>query len=119
MSGYFDAPKTAGQKTQKSALLELKTRDLDVHSRNGDLDRILANGDVVLTQGLRKGHGERLEYDVTTGETLLIGTSSSDAEVSEGKQLMKGCSIRIAADGGKTVNTCSDRSVTSSFKIRN
>lgn len=119
VSGYFDAPKTAGQKTQKSGLLELKARDLVVQSRNGDLDRILANGGVALTQGVRKGHGERLEYSVTTGETLLLGTSSSDAEVSEGTQLFKACSIQIAADGGKNLTTCSDRSVTSSFKIKN
>jgi lipopolysaccharide export system protein LptA len=115
VSGYFDAPKNGPQKTQKSALLELKTRDLDVQSRNGDLDRILANGSVAFTQGLRKGHGEQLEYNVTTGESLLLGTNSSDAEVHEGTTTFKGCSIQIAADGSKAVKTCSDRSVTSSL----
>jgi lipopolysaccharide export system protein LptA len=119
VSGYFDAPGNAGQKTQKSALLDLKSRDLDVQSRNGDLDRILANGGVAFTQGLRKGHGERLEYNITTGETLLLGTDASDAEISEGTTLLKGCSIQIFADGGRTATACSDRSVISSFKPKN
>jgi lipopolysaccharide export system protein LptA len=119
VSGYFDSPKTAGQKTQKSVLLELNARDLDVHSKNGDLDRILANGDVAFTQGTRKGHGERLDYNVSTGESLLTGTTSSDAEVSDGTRLVqKGCSIQIAADGEKIAKTCSDRSVTSESKIK-
>jgi len=118
VSGYFDAPKNAAQKTQKSALLELKTRDLDVQSRNGDLDRIFANGSVAFTQGLRRGHGERLEYNVTTGETLLLGTNSSDAEVSEGTRILKGCSIQIGSDGSNAAHTCSDRSVTSSLPIK-
>ena len=60
-------------------------------SKDGDLDRLVANGDVALTQGLRKGHGERLEYNVTTGETLLMGTNSSEAEVSDGTQFTRGC----------------------------
>ena len=43
----------------KKSILELLTRDLVVNSRNGDLETVIATGAVDLTQGSRKGRGER------------------------------------------------------------
>jgi len=74
---------------------------------------------VDLTQGSRRGRGERLEYNVTTGDILLMETSASEAEVSEPDQYFKACTILIAADGSKKAMPCSDRGVTSSIKIKN
>jgi hypothetical protein len=108
------------QKTNKKVRLELRTRDLVVHSKNGDVETIIAREGVDLTQGLRKGHGSRLEYNVTTGDLLLEGTEASQAEVREGlEKSVTGCSIHIKPDGGKDVKSCKDRSTTSSFPVKN
>ena len=105
-------------KEGKKTFLELQAGDLVVQSRNGDLDTIVAQQAVDLTQGARKGRGDRLEYNVATGDILLTGMPSAEAEVSEPDKFTKGCSIQIAADGGRTVKPCSNRSVTSSFPIK-
>ena len=98
----------------------MRTRDLVVHSKNGDVETIIAREGVDLTQGLRKGHGSRLEYNVTTGDLLLEGTEASQAEVREGlEKSVTGCSIHIKPDGGKDVKSCKDRSTTSSFPVKN
>lgn len=122
VEGYFGpvkADKAKADKADKRTFLELRTDDLVIDSRKGDLDLIVAQGGPVdLTQGARKSRGDRLVYNVTTGNILLTGTPASGAEVSEPERTLKGCSIEIAADGGKTVKPCSDRSVESSFPIR-
>jgi hypothetical protein len=113
------ADKAKADKTAKRTFLELRTQDLVIESRGGDLEMIVAQGGPLdLTQGARKSRGDRLEYNVTTGDILLTGTPASEAEVSEPERTLKGCSIQIAADGGKTVKPCPDRSVESSFPIR-
>ena len=119
VSGYFSPPRTLTEKNGKRSILELLTRDLVVNSRNGDLQTVIATGAVDLTQGSRRGRGERLEYNLTTGDILLMGTNASEAEVSEPDQSFKACTILIAADGSKKAMPCSDRGVTSSIKIKN
>jgi lipopolysaccharide export system protein LptA len=120
VSGPFGPPKNEG-KSGRKVDLELRTRDLVVDSRNGDLDTIVASGAVDLTQRGRKGRGERLVYNGTTGDILLIGTSASEAEISDPDRTWKACTIQIAADGSKTAMPCSDRGATftSPIKTRN
>jgi hypothetical protein len=115
VEGYFASAKRDQQKADKAdkkAFLELQARDLVVESRQGDLDTIIAKDGVTLNQGARRSRGEYLEYKVTTGDMLLTGTPSAEAEVSDPERTMNGCVIRIAGDGSKSVKPCSDRSVT-------
>jgi hypothetical protein len=116
--GPMNREKQAAAKGTKKTFLELQARDLVIQSRNGDLDRIVAEGAVDLTRGVQRGRGERFEYNVATGDILLTGTPSAEAEVSEPDRSAKGCTVQIAADGGKTVTPCSDRRATSSFPIK-
>ena len=108
------------EKADKSGMLELRTEDLTVHSKGGGPEVIVATGGVQMTQGARKGHGDRLEYNVKTGESLLEGTQDSDAEVRDSDDFVKGCTIQILADGRRLAKPCADRSVTTSpSKTRN
>jgi lipopolysaccharide export system protein LptA len=111
------------RKTEKSRSMELQTEDLRVELKSGEAggaDTIVATGGVQVTQGTRKGNGQRLEYRVSTGETLLIGTAAAEAEVHESSgNSVKGCTIQIAADGRKNATQCANRSVTSEFKVKN
>jgi lipopolysaccharide export system protein LptA len=118
VSGDFDPPKAEAQKTNKKRHLELKSDDLEVHSGNGSLDRIVATGSVEITQGVRKGRGTFLTYDVATGTTLLTGTSASPAMVNvEGKD-SQGCSIRMEADGSGEIRSCENGSVITSIPVK-
>jgi LPS export ABC transporter protein LptC len=119
IEGTFEPPKSQRQKTDKKMSLELRTRDLDVESRNGDVETITAREGVDLTQGIRKGRGNRLEYNVITGDIWLVGTDTSEAEVREGPdRFTTGCSIHLKPDGSKDVKSCKDRSTTSSFPVK-
>jgi lipopolysaccharide export system protein LptA len=118
IDGDFPEPKSEKQKTGKKVSLELRTHDLDVESRNGDVETIIAREGVNLTQGVRKGRGDRLEYNVTTGDIVLMGTEASEAEVREPDKSVTGCSIHLKPDGGKDVKSCKDRSTTSSFPVK-
>jgi len=122
VEGYFGplkADKAQADKTAKRTFLELRTLVLDIESKGGDLEMIIAQGGPVdLTQGARKSRGDRLTYNVTTGDILLTGTPASEAQVSEPERTLKGCSIQIAADGDKSVKPCPDRGVESSFPVR-
>ena len=107
------------EKSDKNGPLELKTQDLKVHSKGGGPEVIVATGGVDMTQGRRRGHGDRMGYNVKTGESLLEGTKDSDAEVRDSDDSVKGCAIQIFADGRREVKPCADRSVISSFKPKN
>jgi lipopolysaccharide export system protein LptA len=121
---YTGSPvKVSTKKTEKTRSMELQTEDLTVQLKSGEgggADTIVATGGVQLTQGTRKGSGQRLEYRVSTGETLLVGSAAAEAEVHESSgNSVKGCMIQIAADGRKNATQCANRSVTSEFKVRN
>lgn len=117
--GAFRAPSSEKQKMEKKVTLELRTRDLDVHSNNGDVETIIAREGVDLTQGVQKGRGDRLEYNVSTGDLLLIGTSAAEAEIREPDRFLKGCSIHLKPDGGKEVTSCKDSKTILSSPVRN
>ena len=117
--GAFRAPSSEKQKIDKKITLELRARDLDVHSKNGDVETIIATEGVDLTQGIRKGHGERLEYNVITGDLLLLGSGSAEAEVREPDRYLTGCSIHLKPDGGKEVTSCKDSKTTLSAPVKN
>jgi lipopolysaccharide export system protein LptA len=118
ITGAFPAPKSEQQKSDKKVSLELHARDLDVHSKDGDVETIIAREGVNLTQGVRKGHGDRLEYRVSTGDILLVGSRNAEAEVTEPDKFAKGCSIHLKPDGGKEVIACENSSATMSAPVK-
>jgi lipopolysaccharide export system protein LptA len=103
----------ATQKDEQGVLV-LKTDDLDVNLRSGQLENLVATKGAHITQGSgRKGHGERVQYDAKTGEILLVGTSDAEAEIRSGEDVVRGCTIQIQKNGGEKATPCSGRSVTS------
>jgi lipopolysaccharide export system protein LptA len=119
LNGFFPAPKSEKQKSDKKVSLELHARDLDVHSKNGEVETIIATDGVTLTQALRKGHGDRLEYRVSTGDILLTGSSGAEAEVTEPDRNMTGCSIHLKPDGSKEVWSCKNSNARMSGPLKN
>lgn len=112
------------EKRDKEGILSLRTEDLNVHLKNADkggqADSLIATGGVEVTQGARTGRGDRMEYNVTTREMLLVGTAASEAEVNDRgrNEFVKACRILVMADGSKAAANCSGRSVTSSIKVQ-
>lgn len=103
---------------QGVVVLVLKTQDLEVHLRSGQMETLVAIGKVDVTQGDRKGYGERLDYDAATGDMVLTGTSAAQAEIHRGEEVVRGCSIRITKNnGGGDATPCAGGSVKSEFKI--
>jgi lipopolysaccharide export system protein LptA len=116
--GDFAAPKSGTQTSDKKVHLSLRSNDLEVHSRDGNLETIVATGSVDMVQGTQKGHGSSMEYDVATGATRLMGTNASPAEVFGGtERSMKGCMIQIAADGKRTATNCANEQVITSVPM--
>ncbi len=98
--------------------LVLNTNDLDVHLKSGQMETLVATKGVDISQGTgRKGHGERVEYNAATGDILLAGSVSAEAEIHRGEDVVKGCSIQIRKSGGESATPCAGRSVTSSINI--
>ena len=81
VDGDFAAPKSDKQAAGKKTHLTLRSDDLELHSRDGNLERILAAGKVQMDRGSQKGRGTSLEYNVATGAIRLLGTNASPAEV--------------------------------------
>ncbi|HZI51722.1 MAG TPA: LptA/OstA family protein, partial [Terriglobia bacterium] len=115
VSGDFAPPKSQRPATDKKVHLSLRANDLEVHSRDGNLGRIVARGNVDMVQGVQKGRGNFMEYDVTTGALLLTGTSASPAEVSDADRSFRGCRIQIDGDGTKRATNCENGRVTTSI----
>jgi lipopolysaccharide export system protein LptA len=110
--GDFPPPKSGPEKSDKKVHMKLKSNDLEVHSKDGNLETILATGGVDMVQGTQKGTGATMEYNVATGATRLSGTNASPAEISGGtERSMKACIIRIAADGKRTATNCANQQV--------
>jgi LPS export ABC transporter protein LptC len=106
----------ATQKDKQGVSLVLNTNDLDVNLKSGQLETLHAKQGADITQGPgRKGHGEQVHYNAATGDILLTGTSTAEAEIHRGEDVVRGCSIQIQKNGGETVNPCPGRSVTSSL----
>jgi lipopolysaccharide export system protein LptA len=116
--GDFPPPKSQTKKSDQKVRLSLRSNDLKVHSREGNLETIVATGAVDMVQGTQKGRGTFLEYNVATGEMRLMGTSVSPAEISGGSERsMKGCTIQIAADGKRTATNCANEQVITSVPM--
>jgi lipopolysaccharide export system protein LptA len=115
VSGDFVRPKSEKNPSDRKVHLSLRSNDLEIHSRDGSLSRIIARGAVDMVQGVQKGHGNFMEYDVVTGALLLTGTAASPAEVSDGERTFRGCSVQIDADGTKKATNCENGRVTTSI----
>ena len=115
VSGDFVRPKSQTITADKKVHLSLRSNDLEIHSRDGNLGRIVARGAVDMVQGVQKGRGNFMEYDVATGAVQLTGTSASPAEVSDGDRTFRGCRVQIDADGTKKATNCENGRVTTSI----
>jgi lipopolysaccharide export system protein LptA len=116
--GDFPAPMSGTQKSDKKVHLTLRSNDLDVHSRDGNLETIVATGAVDMVQGLQTARGTYMEYNVATGAMRLMGTSASQAEVFGGtERSMRACIIQIAADGKRTATNCANEPVKTSIPM--
>lgn len=111
--------KVVTRKTDRSGEMVLESEALDVHFRDGKAEILDASMGVSFSQSARSGSGERLEYDIATGDALLSGSAIHPAEVRESGDFLKGCSIQILAGGDATVRPCEGGSVTSSVRIKN
>ena len=115
VSGDFARPKTDKQAADKKVHMSLRSNDLEVHSSDGNLGRIIATGGVQMFQGKQSGRGTFMEYDVTSGAVLLKGTSASPAELSDEDRSFRGCSVQIDADGTRKATNCENGRVTTSI----
>jgi lipopolysaccharide export system protein LptA len=61
----------------------LQTRDMTARLRDKDVEQIVATGNVVVTQGDRRGTGEQAVYEVKTESVTLTG---ANAEVHDKEQ---------------------------------
>jgi lipopolysaccharide export system protein LptA len=109
VSGNFVAPQTDKQAAGRKVQLTLRSDDLELHSRDGNLERIVASGAVEMVRGVQKGRGTFMEYNVTTGVILLLGTNASPAEITDPKNgSLQGCRIEIIAPDRKSVSNCAN-----------
>jgi lipopolysaccharide export system protein LptA len=116
--GDFPAPGAGTQKSDKRVHLSLQSNDLKLHSKEGNLEMIVATGDVRMDQGTQRGRGVSMDYNVQTGATHLRGTSTSPAEISGGtERSLKGCMIELAADGKRTATNCANEKVITTVPI--
>jgi lipopolysaccharide transport protein LptA len=83
---YDDADRTAhyagNVRAEKQGMI-LQTRDMRARLRDKDVEQIVATGDVVITQGDRRGKGEQAVYEVKTESVTLTG---ANAEVYDKEQ---------------------------------
>jgi len=118
-TAHYTGDVVARQTDDKGAVLLLETSDLEVHLKSGQMEDLVATMGANITQGSeRKGHGERVDYNATTGDILLTGTNSAEAEVHKGEDIVKGCTIQITKSGGESVTPCAGRSVKSSIQTK-
>jgi len=113
----------ATQKDKQGVSLVLNTQDLDVHLKSGQLQKLVATKGADIRQGSgQRGHGESVEYTALTGEILLVGTSTAEAEIRQGNNVIRGCTILIRKNSQQkseeTITPCAGRSVTSTGTVK-
>jgi lipopolysaccharide export system protein LptA len=93
------------RRLEKQGIFELRAGEMDVQSKTGGgIDTISAKGDVVITQGARRGTGAEVFHNEATGKILLTGSEESDAVVWDPERgEMRGFRIEISRDGRTAV----------------
>ena len=71
------------QATSVSREIELILLPTGKSSKNGQVDRMIARGHVVLTTEGRRGSGEQLVYNGQTGEYVLTGTNNAPPRITD------------------------------------
>ena len=84
---YDDASRTAhyagAVRAEKQGMI-LQTRDMTARLRDKDVEQIVATGDVVVTQGDRRGTGEKAVYEVKTESITLTGPNAEVYDKEQG-----------------------------------
>jgi LPS export ABC transporter protein LptC len=110
--------KVVARKTDRKGEMVLESEALDVHFRDGKAETLIASIGVSFSHGARTGFGERLEYSGATGDAVLSGSESRQAEVRQPGDFLKGCSIQILAGGDASVRPCEGGGVIWSQRIK-
>jgi LPS export ABC transporter protein LptC len=106
----------AVRKDKKGVRLVLKGPALNVKLKSGELESLHATQGVEITQSPNlTGHGDQVDYNAVTGEIILTGSTSAEAEVRRGKEFIKGCKIIMMPNGDHRVEACANRSVPSTI----
>jgi len=105
-------------RTGKQGRTVLKTNDMTVFINNNEVIRAEARGGVDLTQGLRRGVGERADYDPKADEVVLSGDNVEITDLKDGNTF-RGTRL-LAANGGDIVVLEGDpqRRVTSTHRVK-
>jgi LPS export ABC transporter protein LptC/lipopolysaccharide transport protein LptA len=84
---YDDASRIAhyegAVRAEKQGMI-LQTRDMTARLRDKDVEQIVATGDVVVTQGDRRGKGEKAVYEVKTESITLTGPNAEVYDKEQG-----------------------------------
>jgi lipopolysaccharide transport protein LptA len=84
---YDDASRTAhyagAVRAEKQGMI-LQTRDMTARLRDKDVEQIVATGAVVVTQGDRRGSGEKAVYEVKTESITLTGPNAEVYDKEQG-----------------------------------
>ena len=96
---------TGNVRAQKQDMI-LETRDMKARLRDKDVERIVATGGVVVTQGDRRGTGEVAVYESATESVTLTGESATVSSREQGtvhgtRLVMNTKGDSLAAEGGK------------------
>lgn len=98
--------------------LKIKNINLQAHSifvhlkgKKGDMERILAQGKVIIVQDLREGHGEEARYDLDKETIVLLG---NPVLIEKDRGIVKGDKLTFYMADGRIVveNKDRERSVT-------
>ena len=116
-TAHYTGKVTATRTDKQGVALVIRTEDLVVQLKSGEMERLIAIKGVDIAQGAQwKGHGDSVDYDVVTGDIVLKGSGDDEAEVRRGEEFSRGCTITVKLKGGERVDPCAGRSVTSKFK---
>ena len=92
-----------GVRAEKQGM-NLQTRDMTARLHDKDVEQIVATGDVVVTQGDRRGTGEQAVYEVKTESVTLTGANAEVYDKEQGtvhgtRLVMKTKGESMAAEG--------------------
>jgi LPS export ABC transporter protein LptC len=100
--------------------LVLHAQDLEVHLKSGQPDTLVATEKVTMNQKPnRRGKADRLEYNGVTGDVLLKGSETSQAELHDDESDISACSLLIRKDGSKEFTKCGNGSIQLNTRRKN
>ncbi len=96
---------TGGVRAEKQGMI-LETGDMTARLRDRDVEQIVATGGVIVTQGDRRGSGERAVYELATESVTLTGENAEVYDKEQGtihgtRLVMNTKGESMVVEGGK------------------